>query len=346
MKSEMLEHFSYTASDRGTQREHNEDFKIDEYLHDGHLIVVADGMGGHAKGDVASKVAASEIVNDFRRSSDLESQARLYRAIQKAHESVVKAASRDPSAYGMGTTVVTCFIQGDEVYVGWVGDSRMYLIREGSITRCTEDHSVVRQASADGGPGAQWQAGHQHIITRAVGRVSKGAADGQFEVDVRKDPVRVQNNNSIVLCSDGLYDLVKDQEIPEIIAGRTAREGVSALIDVANERGGHDNITVSVVNFGHDRAAAARGSAAGVRLVEIEVPAVASDPWSMDAPLASDGSAPATDRWRNLARTLLWAALVVAIVLALGFSALLWDLSLRTTSSPDNDTTDRQTGSQ
>jgi hypothetical protein len=160
----------------------------------------------------------------------------------------------------MGCTVVACFVQDNVAHVAHVGDSRLYLIREGRISWVTRDHTRIRflveagllsEADAEDHP-------EGNVITRAVGH-DPADIDGGFVVDVRNTPIQILEGDSLLLCSDGLYDMVPDREILSILAGRTARAGVDFLVDRANELdrfgnepGGYDNITVAILHFGQD----------------------------------------------------------------------------------------------
>lgn len=258
--TKVLPHFSHTLSDVGRDRKVNEDACADVALADGRLIVIADGMGGHEAGDVASKIVVDEVERHFKATEGGEPRERLYESIEAAHQQILSKAAQT-GAEGMGSTVVACLIDDTAVYVGWVGDSRLYWFRDANVYDKTVDHTRVQRMLAAGILSPEEAKHHPdaNVITRAVGHFPKDG-DGEFKVDVKKDPLQIAAGDSLVLCSDGLYDLLEDDEIADIIGGLNAKDGAIALIRVANERGGHDNITVSVVHFGQDMGASRHAS--------------------------------------------------------------------------------------
>ena len=240
-------------TDVGQKRDHNEDsFLVDEGLA---LYVVADGMGGHAGGGTASRIAVETIQARLRlaHGSDPaafgaapleESPLRevLRGAVEDACLSIYRAAQGDPSLAGMGTTVTAAVLAGPNAFVAHVGDSRCYLARHQRIYQVSEDHSLVNEQLKAGAITAD-EARHsrfKNIITRSVG----------FEADVAVDMVgvEVEPGDRLVLCCDGLTNLVDDQEILDVLGSASLDDAPGRLIDLANERGGDDNITVIVVH--------------------------------------------------------------------------------------------------
>lgn len=261
-----LIHFSAIATDVGQGREVNEDACADVALADGRLIVVADGMGGHEAGDVASRIVVEEVERHFSAAVGAEPRDLLYDGIERAHDRILAHGAETGTA-DMGSTVVVCFIRGREVWTAWVGDSRLYWFSGGSLVEKTRDHTRV-QRMLDAGILTEEEAKHHpdaNVITRAVGHFPKDG-DGVFKPDVPNDPLLVNEGDSIVLCSDGLFDLVDDPEIAQFIADCDAEAGCRKLVDSANERGGHDNITVAVVHFGRNRGAPAPRPAPQARI--------------------------------------------------------------------------------
>lgn len=240
----------YGVSDLGMRRERNEDsYLINKDLN---LFIVADGMGGHVGGEMASKMAVGTIENIIDRianddevsvlkennidPSDFTSQLKL--AIQEASHRIYEQAEQDIKLKGMGTTSVVLLVRNNRVYIANVGDSRGYLIRKGQITQLTEDHSLVGEQLRAGVISEASAKGHKlkNIITRSVG----------FQKDVEIDViVKVpQEGDRFLLCSDGLTNMVDDNEILEVVSGAGLEEACHVLVDMANTRGGDDNITV------------------------------------------------------------------------------------------------------
>ncbi len=241
-------------TDTGRKRDHNEDsFLVDEGLR---LFVVADGMGGHAGGGTASKLAVDTIrdrLTEAKRdsprvfgSSTEPEEGKLLeflrQAVEAACAAIFNAAQGDPSLAGMGTTVTAALIDGGTAYVAHVGDSRCYLLRQGRIYQISEDHSLVNEQLKAGAITADEarNSRFKNIITRSVG----------FEQEVMVDMMglEVEPGDRMVLCCDGLSNLVQDHEILEIVGGTPLEETPAKLVALANERGGDDNITVIVVH--------------------------------------------------------------------------------------------------
>jgi serine/threonine protein phosphatase PrpC len=256
-------------TDVGQKRDHNEDsFLVDEALG---LFVVADGMGGHAGGGTASRIAVETIRDHLLRAQGADGAAfqaeapleqsplreLLRSAVEEACLSIYRAAQGDPSLAGMGTTVTAVLLAGGtsverggqavplvNAFVAHVGDSRCYLVRGALILQVSEDHSLVNEQLKAGAITAD-EARHsrfKNIITRSVG----------FEADVAVDliGVEVEAGDRLVLCCDGLTNHVEDQEILDVVGEAPLGEAPGRLIDLANERGGEDNITVIVLHVG------------------------------------------------------------------------------------------------
>lgn len=242
-------------SDVGIKRSHNEDsFLVAPELG---LFVVADGMGGHAGGETASRVSVTTIAQEveaarqanpdaFLRPHALDDAplAEVVRdALEAACGAVYQAARANPGLEGMGTTSVALVLGEGAVFAGHVGDSRFYMVRGDHIQQVSEDHSLVNEQVKAGILTAE-QAKHsrfKNIITRSIG----------FEEDVLVDVmgVEVQPGDQLLLCSDGLSNLVEDYELREVLRTTALPEVPAALIALANARGGDDNITVVVVQI-------------------------------------------------------------------------------------------------
>lgn len=224
------------ASDVGRWREHNEDaVRVDERAG---LLVLADGMGGHAAGEVASGLAADTVVAAVAR----EGHA-LAEALYGAHGAVLQATEEGRGAPGMGTTCVACRLQAGELEVAWVGDSRAYLFREGALRSLSRDHSYVQGLVDAGVLDAAAAARHpeRHVLARCIG----GGALARDEVDSHR--LAVAAGDRVLLCSDGLTDELDDDGIAALL-GRYPEDhaAVEALIEAALAAGGRDNVTVVV----------------------------------------------------------------------------------------------------
>lgn len=242
-------------TDVGLKRVHNEDsLLVDEELR---LFIVADGMGGHAGGGTASRLAVQTIQARVRAAREVRPELFsspggiedsplpdvLREAIESACSTIYQAARREPSLTGMGTTVTAVVLAGQAAFVAHVGDSRCYLARGTRIYQVSEDHSLVNEQVKAGAITAD-EARHsrfKNIITRSVG----------FESDVAVDliAIEVQPGDRLVVCCDGLSNLVSDEEILEVVQTSQLDDAPQRLIDLANERGGDDNITVVVVHI-------------------------------------------------------------------------------------------------
>lgn len=248
---------SFGISDTGVVREHNEDNFLDD-AEDG-LFMVADGMGGLSKGDVASKIAVDSIEN-FVKQSRLEDitwpikpqdeysmeENRFLAAVSLANWKIYQQFTEDPNNRGMGTTLVGLLVDEDKVVLANVGDSRIYRIRDNSIAQVTDDHSLVMEEVRKGNMTLEEARVHpqKHVINRALG------ISDSIQVDISS--LEYQAQDLYLLCSDGLSDMVRDEEIlslAESNEGKSLEELGTNLIDAAKNQGGQDNITVVLVRF-------------------------------------------------------------------------------------------------
>lgn len=238
----MIKAFSIT--DIGKKRQLNQDFVFTSELPLGklpNLFVVADGMGGHNAGDYASKCTVETIIEEVGRSKEKEPIKVLNNAIQKANEIVRQKSQEDPNLQGMGTTVVAATIIEDTLIVANVGDSRLYVIGD-DIVQITRDHSLVEEMVRLGGIDRKSARTHpdKNIITRAIGATSSVNVDF-FEVATNPGDI-------ILMCSDGLTNMLEDDEIKETLArSGTLKMKAEQLVNEANEHGGNDNIAVLLV---------------------------------------------------------------------------------------------------
>jgi protein phosphatase len=243
----------------GMKRDHNED---SYYLPESErLAIVADGMGGHASGEVASRMAVETIVGFFRETQDEQELTwpfkidrgnrhdvnRMVTAIKLANLKIHQEAQRNPACHGMGTTVVSTLFQEDALIVGHVGDSRLYRYREGMFDQLTEDHSLLNDyiKMKHLSPEEIAAFPHKNVIVRALGMKAS------VQVDVIVDAPRL--GDVYLLCSDGLSGMVPDGEIATLMATEPDLDRVcDRLIGMANGNGGLDNVTVVAVRLERD----------------------------------------------------------------------------------------------
>jgi protein phosphatase len=226
----VIEHAHRT--DTGRQRHANED----SYFARAPVFAVADGMGGAQAGEVASRIAAGA----FQRGADSQAppESRLEQIALNANREIHELAQRDSSRAGMGTTLTAAMVQGNEVSLGHVGDSRAYVLRDGQLKRLTKDHSLVEELRRQGRLTEEEAEEHpqRSIITRALGP--------EPEVNVDTMTFQAKAGDVFLLSSDGLTTMVSDEQIAAILAeAKTLRGAVNRLVDAANANGGRDNIT-------------------------------------------------------------------------------------------------------
>ena len=238
----------------GRQRQHNEDaFLVED---DAKLFLVADGMGGHAAGEIASRIAV-ESINEFIVHTKEEdgtwphaydenykrSTNRLMAAVRLANTRVLEAMRKDARLRGMGTTVVACLADDSTMSVAHVGDSRAYLVRDGNLSRITNDHSWVFEQVQAGMLTESEAEKHplRNVITRALG--------GALQVTPDASEIEARAGDVFLLCSDGLTGMVPESEILRVVASREQdlEQACRDLIDAANARGGLDNVTAVLV---------------------------------------------------------------------------------------------------
>ncbi len=253
-------------SDVGRARDHQEDasgvFKPTDpalLARRGELFVVADGMGGHNAGEVASQLALNELQRAYFADANADIQASLAQALQTANQAIYQLSRADARQMGMGTTAALAVVHNQNVFVSNVGDSRVYLIRGGQITQITRDHSWVEEQVRAGVLTPEQARTHpqRNIITRALG--TGPAVEPDFYTG------GLQLGDVLVLCSDGLTGHVADQEILLIAGDNPPNVAAQRLIDLANERGGSDNITAIVVRAEPLTASAPAAAAASAQ---------------------------------------------------------------------------------
>lgn len=235
---------TFSMTDVGRIRQINQDFIFTSENQVGklpNLFIVADGMGGHNAGDFASRYTVETVVDLIRQSEEKEVVTIIKKAVEQANSMLIEKASADEQLAGMGTTLVLCTIEGNEACVANVGDSRLYLLND-EIRQITKDHSLVEEMVRMGElePENAKMHPNKNIITRAIGAVE--------EVTVDFFTVPLQSGDKILMCSDGLSNMLEDDEIRMIVdRQQDLVDGVQTLISRANQNGGKDNIAVILI---------------------------------------------------------------------------------------------------
>jgi serine/threonine protein phosphatase PrpC len=241
-------------TDVGLKRQHNEDNvayvipKDREILgKKGALFIVADGMGGHAAGEVASEMAVSAVTTLYFQDDDGDAAGSLLRSIQYANAMIFQKAMEQVEHNGMGTTCVSAVLLGDVAYIANVGDSRAYLVRKDQIRQISQDHSWVAEQVRIGAMSEAESRSHEmrNMITRSLGSLP------EVEIDIFTEVV--EEGDVLLLCSDGLCGMMSDGEILQIIEKYSPQESVYRLIERANANGGNDNITALVIRVSFPR---------------------------------------------------------------------------------------------
>ena len=349
--------FVHYATHVGREREHNEDTARVLRMHrvvgdptstdegtdtEGYLLVVCDGMGGHAAGDIASQEACLAIIESLgdavaEGTVHLDPPAAIVQALTDANQQVLSEAARLQKR-GMGTTAVVCLVLGDRAWVGWVGDSRLYAYRQGRLHKKTEDHSRVQQMLKHGILTPEEAVDHpeSHVLTMAIGGGS--GAQSNFHPEVWTDPLVLTDGDVLMLSTDGLHDLLDDQDLAEIMGGQPVDRACALLVDEANQAGGHDNITVALLSVSPlipppgPRPRAQPAQAPPVVVEATVEPEVATRPPASTAPQASAPSRPKAPSWA-------WAGLGLGLLLT-GGAAAWFGLGLSGASPPTDPVTD------
>lgn len=239
-------------TDVGRQRANNEDAYLywepesdEEFRRKGRLAIVADGMGGYEGGQEASRVAVETVRHVYDRDFADDPQQALLAALLAAHDSIQRYAMEHPEFQGMGTTCTALAIVNGKLYFAHVGDSRLYLVRPDAITRLTRDHSYVGRLVESGIVRSEDAQSHpqRHILTAALG------SGKEIQPDISERPVEMQAGDRILLCSDGLWSVVSEPEIADAVRPHPPAQACRALVDMALERGGPDNVTVLVLRI-------------------------------------------------------------------------------------------------
>lgn len=236
---------TFSMTDIGRRREMNQDYMYTSETAVGklpNLFIVADGMGGHKAGEYASRYTVEKMVEVISRELSEEPVAILGMAMQEANRGLIREAAEDTQKAGMGTTVVAATVLENRMYVANVGDSRLYIMNHEAITQITRDHSLVEEMVRMGEMDKADARNHpdKNIITRAIGVLPDVTADF-FEVEVKA-------GDTVLLCTDGLTNMIDDEDIKRIVLGqRDIVEKAEKLVETANENGGKDNITVVLI---------------------------------------------------------------------------------------------------
>jgi PPM family protein phosphatase len=241
-----------SLSDVGRQRVNNEDSYLywepdsdEEFSRKGRLAIVADGMGGYEGGQEASRLAVETVRESYDSSFNGEPQKALIEAFVSAHSKIQNYAVKHPQFRGMGTTCTALSVIGTRLYFAHVGDSRLYLIRGTDISRLTRDHSYVSRLVENGVVRSEDAESHpqRHILTAALG------SGKEVIPDFPERALTLEEGDHLVLCTDGLWSLVGDRDIATVVRANSAADSCRALIEMALDRGGPDNITVLVLRF-------------------------------------------------------------------------------------------------
>lgn len=243
----MLE--AYSVTDIGRKRQLNQDYVFSSAKPMGNmpnLFIVADGMGGHNAGDYASKCTVETVVGEIRNSFEKNPTIIVKKAIETANSKIRELAAADENLFGMGTTLVVATVIGKYLQVANVGDSRLYLVGKQGIRQVTRDHSLVEEMIRLGGLSREDARKHpdKNIITRAIG--AKDEVEPEFFTE------ELEPGDIILMCSDGLSNMLEDKEIEKIVQNEELaemKEKAEALINAANNNGGKDNIAVVLVKI-------------------------------------------------------------------------------------------------
>lgn len=240
-------------TDVGCERENNEDYfcysepqSDDEFRRKGRLAVIADGMGGEEGGEIASRLAVEAVRDAYLSQPDGDPNAGLISGFRAAHEAILEYVRQRPQLQGMGTTCTAVVVANGQAHFAHVGDSRLYLIRGSSLSLLTRDHTVVNRLIEQGIITPQEAATHpqRHVLTAALG------AHREVSADFSPDPIPLQPGDVLVLCTDGLWGQIAENELVSIVSTNTPAQACKQLAYLAKSRGGPDNITIQILQFG------------------------------------------------------------------------------------------------
>jgi serine/threonine protein phosphatase PrpC len=231
------------------------------------FAVISDGIGGHRAGEVAAELAVNYILEKISESDGKNPVEIMESAIHTASQAIASRSASQADQYGMGATCACIWVEGDRLYTAYIGDSRIYLIRDGKIQRLTVDHTWVQEAIEKGiiTPDQARDHPNVHIIRRHLGSVELPEVDFRLKLSVEDDDEQARRNQGahlrsgdiLLMCSDGLTDMVWDDEILRLVTTRNAlKSAAEDLVEQANERGGHDNITVILIGVPKEKTPA------------------------------------------------------------------------------------------
>ncbi len=259
--------YTATITDPGSRGRLNEDsFEISAFTISEDddtpvlLAIIADGIGGHKAGEIASKIAVATIISSVAESDGTDPLWILKSALLEANHSITSEAADDDSRKGMGSTVACALVIDFALYIATLGDSRLYLIRDNVIQQLNIDHTWVQEALEVGVINSEEARSHprRHLIRSYLGSSDPIHPDLRLYMDSEENQEQAKANqglplipgDQVLICTDGLTDLVADEEILEIVEGEDSKdEQLQKLVDLANLRGGHDNITVVVLQY-------------------------------------------------------------------------------------------------
>ena len=264
MKPSDRPHLSVGAlSHPGEQREHNEDrhsvtaYQLERGGQPALVAVVSDGIGGHQAGEVAAEITVDRVVERLAGSSGQDPLASLRAAVSDAARAVMEAAGDNEARQGMGSTLAAVWVIGNRLYMTNVGDSRIYLLRGEELRQLSNDHTWVQEALDHAIISAEEAEDHphQHVLRRHIGGEQPPEADMRIRWSSDPDDhgstshqgLTLEPHDKLLLCSDGLTDLVEPPDLSQLLGSAEPSQAAEALVNLARERGGHDNITVVVL---------------------------------------------------------------------------------------------------
>ena len=208
----------------------------------GFLAIVADGMGGHAAGEIASQLAVETVAKTYYQREESPEES-LFFALTKANRAIWQTASKNTRYRGMGTTCTTIVVCEGQLFLAHVGDSRAYVLKNGQLLQLSNDHTYVQSLVDQGIITVAEAEKHpeRNVLTRAMGTHNK------VEIDVQALPQLFENDDRLLLCTDGLYDYLNNDEIAQLLMIPLLNEAAHQLVELAKQRGGHDNITILLV---------------------------------------------------------------------------------------------------
>ncbi|HEV2699752.1 MAG TPA: protein phosphatase 2C domain-containing protein [Terriglobales bacterium] len=243
-----------SLTDVGCKRENNEDSYAywepgndADFAELGRLAILADGMGGHEGGQIASRLAVETFINAYAAASDSDPQKRLLTALKDAHRCIQQRATQDPGLSSMGTTCTALALIDSHLYFVHVGDSRLYLLREGKLQILSRDHTLIARLLEKKlvRPDQVQDHPQKHVLTSAL-----GISDDEIEIDAPPEPLLLHKGDILMICTDGLWGQMESWEIKQALASESPDAACRFLVHLAKERGGPDNITLQVLRIG------------------------------------------------------------------------------------------------